>query len=206
MTRAGRFQPVHIAVLTVSDTRGEAEDTSGRTLVELIARDGHKLADRAIVKDDRAAITEKLQTWIADPRIEVVISTGGTGVTGRDITPEAFEALFEKKIDGFGELFRWLSFQKIGTSTMQSRAVGGRGRRHLSLRPPRLPRRLPRRLGGYPALAARHPLPPLQPRRADAAPAGAFEEVAGARARGWRLASFARFSLAAEHAFALSGG
>ena len=120
-----RFQPVHIAVLTVSDTRGLAEDTSGRTLVELITRDGHKLVDRAIVKDDRAAITEKLRAWIADPGIEAVISTGGTGVTGRDVTPEAFEALFEKKIDGFGELFRWLSFQKIGTSTMQSRAVGG---------------------------------------------------------------------------------
>ncbi|HKF61189.1 MAG TPA: molybdenum cofactor biosynthesis protein B [Dongiaceae bacterium] len=120
-----RFQPVHIAVLTVSDTRGEADDTSGRTLAELIARDGHVLVDRAIVKDERAAITEKLRGWIADPRVEVVISTGGTGVTGRDITPEAFEALFEKKIDGFGELFRWLSFQKIGTSTMQSRATGG---------------------------------------------------------------------------------
>jgi len=120
-----RFQPVHIAILTVSDTRSEADDTSGRTLAELITRDGHVLVDRAIVKDERAAITEKLRGWIADPRVEVVISTGGTGVTGRDITPEAFEALFEKKIDGFGELFRWLSFQKIGTSTMQSRATGG---------------------------------------------------------------------------------
>jgi molybdenum cofactor biosynthesis protein B len=119
------FQPVHIAVLTVSDTRSEADDKSGRTLVELIERDGHRLADRAIVKDDVAAITGKLRGWIADPRIEVVISTGGTGVTGRDVTPEAFESLFEKKIDGFGELFRMLSWQKIGTSTMQSRAVGG---------------------------------------------------------------------------------
>ena len=119
------FQPVRIAVMTVSDTRGEAEDTSGRTLAELIKRDGHELVDRAIVKDDVAAITAKLRSWIADPGIEVVISTGGTGVTGRDVTPEAFESLFEKKIDGFGELFRWLSFQKIGTSTMQSRTVGG---------------------------------------------------------------------------------
>jgi molybdenum cofactor biosynthesis protein B len=119
------FQPVHIAVLTVSDTRSEADDKSGRTLVELIERDGHRLADRAIVKDDVAAITAKLTGWIADPKIEVVISTGGTGVTGRDVTPEAFESLFEKKIDGFGELFRMLSWQKIGTSTMQSRAVGG---------------------------------------------------------------------------------
>jgi molybdenum cofactor biosynthesis protein B len=119
------FQPVHIAVLTVSDTRSEADDKSGRTLVELIERDGHKVADRAIVKDDVAAITAKLRRWIADPAVEVVISTGGTGVTGRDVTPEAFESLFEKKIDGFGELFRMLSWQKIGTSTMQSRAVGG---------------------------------------------------------------------------------
>jgi molybdenum cofactor biosynthesis protein B len=119
------FQPVRIAVLTVSDTRSEADDKSGRTLVELIERDGHRLADRAIVKDDIAAIAAKLRGWIADPKIEVVISTGGTGVTGRDVTPEAFESLFEKKIDGFGELFRMLSWQKIGTSTMQSRAVGG---------------------------------------------------------------------------------
>jgi molybdopterin adenylyltransferase len=119
------FQPVQIAVLTVSDSRGEAEDTSGRTLAELIRRDGHQLIERSIVKDDIAAITSKLKAWIADPRIEVVVATGGTGVTGRDVTPEAFESLFEKRIDGFGELFRWLSFQKIGTSTMQSRAVGG---------------------------------------------------------------------------------
>ena len=119
------FQPVHIAVLTVSDTRSEADDKSGRTLVELIERDGHRVADRAIVKDDVAAITARLRAWIADPAVEVVISTGGTGVTGRDVTPEAFESLFEKKIDGFGELFRMLSWQKIGTSTMQSRAVAG---------------------------------------------------------------------------------
>jgi molybdopterin adenylyltransferase len=119
------FQPVNIAVLTVSDTRGEADDKSGRTLVELILRDGHRLAERAIVKDDVAAITAKLKAWIADPKVEVVIATGGTGVTGRDVTPEAFESLFEKRIDGFGELFRWLSFQKIGTSTIQSRATGG---------------------------------------------------------------------------------
>jgi molybdopterin adenylyltransferase len=119
------FQPVRIAVLTVSDTRSEADDKSGRTLVELIERDGHRLADRAIVRDDIAAIAAKLRGWIADPKIEVVISTGGTGVTGRDVTPEAFESLFEKRIDGFGELFRMLSWQKIGTSTMQSRAVGG---------------------------------------------------------------------------------
>ncbi|MEA2783190.1 MAG: molybdopterin adenylyltransferase [Rhodospirillaceae bacterium] len=119
------FQPVHIAVLTVSDSRTEADDTSGRTLVDLIERDGHKVVDRAIVTDDVGAITARLKAWIDDPGVEVVISTGGTGVTGRDVTPEAFESLFEKKIDGFGEMFRWLSWQKIATSTMQSRATGG---------------------------------------------------------------------------------
>ncbi len=119
------FQPVRIAVLTVSDTRSEAEDKSGQTLAELIRRDGHILAERAIVKDEIALITARLRAWIADPAVEVVIATGGTGVTGRDVTPEAFESVFEKRIDGFGELFRWQSFQKIGTSTIQSRAVGG---------------------------------------------------------------------------------
>ncbi len=119
------FLPVNIAVLTVSDTRSLADDRSGDTLAELLARDGHKLAARAIVKDEVAAITAQLKTWIGDPNIDVVISTGGTGVTGRDVTPEAFESVFEKKIDGFGELFRWISYQKIKTSTIQSRAVGG---------------------------------------------------------------------------------
>ena len=119
------FLAVNIAVLTVSDTRTLADDKSGNTLVEMITRDGHKVADRAIVKDDIPAIVAKLKSWIATPEIDVVISTGGTGVTGRDVTPEAFEQVFEKKIDGFGELFRWISFQKVGTSTIQSRAVGG---------------------------------------------------------------------------------
>jgi molybdenum cofactor biosynthesis protein B len=119
------FLAVNIAVLTVSDTRTLADDKSGNTLVEMIARDGHKVADRAIVKDDIPAIVAKLKAWIANPEIDVVVSTGGTGVTGRDVTPEAFEQVFEKKIDGFGELFRWISFQKVGTSTIQSRAVGG---------------------------------------------------------------------------------
>jgi len=119
------FKPVHIAVMTVSDSRTEANDTSGQALVDLIARDGHVLKARAIVKDEQSAIVAQLKAWIANPEIDVVISTGGTGVTGRDVTPEAFESVFEKKIDGFGELFRWLSYQKIGTSTIQSRAVGG---------------------------------------------------------------------------------
>jgi molybdopterin adenylyltransferase len=119
------FLAVNIAVLTISDTRTLADDKSGNTLVEMITRDGHKVADRAIVKDEVAAIVAKLKAWISNPEIDVIISTGGTGVTGRDVTPEAFEQVFEKKIEGFGELFRWISFQKVGTSTIQSRAVGG---------------------------------------------------------------------------------
>jgi molybdenum cofactor biosynthesis protein B len=119
------FLPVNIALLTVSDTRTEADDTSGRTLAEMVARDGHRVAARRIVPDDRDAIIAQLRTWIADPAIDVVISTGGTGVTGRDVTPEAFLAVYDKEIAGFGEIFRYLSFQKIGTSTIQSRATAG---------------------------------------------------------------------------------
>ena len=119
------FLPVNIAVLTVSDTRTTADDKSGDTLAELIRRDGHHVAQRLILRDDRAAIEAQLRLWIADPAIDVVVSTGGTGVTGRDVTPEAFEAVFEKTIPGFGEVFRWLSWQKIGTSTIQSRATAG---------------------------------------------------------------------------------
>jgi len=119
------FLAVNIAVLTVSDTRVEADDRSGQALVDLIARDGHNLVARVIVKDDIPSIAAQLKRWISDPKVDVVISTGGTGVTGRDVTPEAFETVIEKKIDGFGELFRWISFQKVGTSTIQSRAIGG---------------------------------------------------------------------------------
>jgi molybdenum cofactor biosynthesis protein B len=119
------FLPVNIAVLTVSDTRTEADDKSGRTLAELIVRDGHRVAARAIVRDDIPAIVAQLKAWIADAAIDVVISTGGTGVTGRDVTPEAFRQVYEKEIEGFGELFRMLSYQKVGTSTIQSRATGG---------------------------------------------------------------------------------
>jgi molybdenum cofactor biosynthesis protein B len=119
------FLPVNIAVLTVSDTRQLADDKSGRTLAEMIEAAGHKVAARLIVKDETAAIAAQLRDWIADPAIDVVIATGGTGVTGRDVTPEAFESVFEKKIDGFGEIFRYLSYQKVGTSTIQSRATGG---------------------------------------------------------------------------------
>lgn len=119
------FIPVSIAVLTVSDTRTLANDKSGETLVELITGSGHRVADRRIVPDDRQSIVAQLKGWIADPTIDVVIASGGTGVTGRDVTPEAFHSVYEKEIGGFGELFRWLSYQKIGTSTIQSRATAG---------------------------------------------------------------------------------
>ena len=119
------FVAVNIAVLTVSDTRTKADDRSGDTLVERIRAAGHKLIKRDIVTDDRPAIEAKLKAWIADPAIDVVIATGGTGVTGRDVTPEALAAVSEKDIPGFGELFRMLSYQKIKTSTIQSRACAG---------------------------------------------------------------------------------
>ena len=119
------FLPVNIAILTVSDTRTEADDRSGDTLVKRLQSDGHQLADRAIVKDDPDSIVSRLQAWINNPDVDVVVATGGTGVTGRDVTPEAFERVCEKDIPGFGELFRWISYQKIGTSTIQSRAIAG---------------------------------------------------------------------------------
>ena len=118
----GVFTPVNIAVLTVSDTRGPAEDRSGDTLVARLTEAGHRLADRAIVRDDVELIVARLHGWIDDPAIDCIITTGGTGVTGRDVTPEAIERVADKMIPGFGELFRWLSFSTIGTSTIQSRA------------------------------------------------------------------------------------
>lgn len=119
------FQPVAIAVMTVSDTRGLADDKSGAILIQRLEDAGHRLAARAIVRDDQAQIIAQLRTWIDDPAIDAVIATGGTGVTGRDVTPEAFHAVYDKEIPGFGELFRWLSYQHIGTSTIQSRATAG---------------------------------------------------------------------------------
>lgn len=112
------FVPVNIAVLTVSDTRTPADDKSGQTLVDRLTAAGHRLAARALVRDETSEIIDQLRRWIADPGIEVVIATGGTGVTGRDVTPEAFEAVYEKKIEGFGELFRWISYQKIASATI----------------------------------------------------------------------------------------
>ncbi|MEP7007684.1 MAG: molybdenum cofactor biosynthesis protein B [Sphingomonas bacterium] len=116
------FLPVRIAVLTVSDSRSLADDRSGDTLVGRLSAAGHVLADRAIAKDEVAAIVSRLHAWIDDPQIDCIITTGGTGVTGRDVTPEAIERIQDKPIPGFGELFRWLSYQTIGTSTVQSRA------------------------------------------------------------------------------------
>ena len=116
------FRPVRIAVLTVSDTRGLAEDRSGDTLVARLQEAGHDLADRVILRDDADAIVAQLERWIDDPSVDCVVTTGGTGVTGRDVTPEAVERVATKMIPGFGELFRYLSFATIGTSTVQSRA------------------------------------------------------------------------------------
>ena len=114
-----------IAVLTISDTRGPGEDTSGDLLVERLTGAGHRLAERRLVRDDKYVIRAAVSAWIADANTQVVISTGGTGFTGRDSTPEALLPLFDKTIDGFGELFRHASFRDIGSSTIQSRAVGG---------------------------------------------------------------------------------
>lgn len=119
------FLPVSIALLTVSDTRSRADDRSGDMLADLLTEDGHRLAAREIVRDEVDDIVARLRAWIADPQVDAVISTGGTGITGRDITPEAFRQVLEKEIPGFGELFRWISYQKVGTSTVQSRALAG---------------------------------------------------------------------------------
>lgn len=119
------FIPLGIAVLTVSDTRTLENDKSGQTLVDRIGAAGHMLKARAIVTDDREKIAGQVTAWTFDPEIDVVITTGGTGFTGRDVTPEALEPLFEKRMDGFSEVFHRISYDKIGTSTIQSRATGG---------------------------------------------------------------------------------
>jgi molybdenum cofactor biosynthesis protein B len=119
------FLSVNIAILTVSDSRTAATDKSGDTLAERVTAAGHAVAARLIVPDDQASIVAQLQRWIDDPKVDVILATGGTGVTGRDVTPEAFQTVYDKDIPGFGELFRQLSYAKIGTSTMQSRATGG---------------------------------------------------------------------------------
>jgi len=119
------FSAINIAVLTVSDSREEETDKSGALLVEKLTEAGHTLVKKAIVQDEQAAIVVKLREWVADPAIDVVLATGGTGVTGRDVTPEAFFEIYEKEIPGFGELFRMLSYDLIDTSTIQSRATAG---------------------------------------------------------------------------------
>jgi len=119
------FLPVRIAVLTVSDSRAAEQDRSGDTLVERLMAAGHILADRKILRDERAEIAEQLRAWIAAPEVDVVISTGGTGLTGRDVTVEAHRDVYEKEIDAFGTVFTMVSMQKIGTSAIQSRATGG---------------------------------------------------------------------------------
>jgi molybdenum cofactor biosynthesis protein B len=117
-----QFKPIRIAVLTISDSRDMATDTSGVLLEERIAAAGHRLAARAVVKDEVPTITGKLSSWIDDGLADAIITTGGTGLTGRDVTPEALDRIKDKDIPGFGELFRWLSYRSIGTSTVQSRA------------------------------------------------------------------------------------
>jgi molybdenum cofactor biosynthesis protein B len=119
------FAAINIAVMTVSDTRTKDDDKSGDTLADRLKSAGHNLAARAIVTDDRESIITQLSAWIDDPEVDAVLATGGTGVTGRDVTPEAFQELYEKEVAGFGELFRMLSYEKIGTSTIQSRATAG---------------------------------------------------------------------------------
>lgn len=121
----GTFEAIDIAIMTVSDTRTEETDTSGKTLVDRLLSAGHRLAEKVVVQDNKYQIRAYLSKWIADPAVSAVIITGGTGLTGRDITPEAVQPLFDKHIDGFGELFRYISYQEIGTSTLQSRAVAG---------------------------------------------------------------------------------
>lgn len=124
-TNFSKFKPLNIAVLTISDTRTEAEDVSGKKLVTALTESGHKHYDKALVRDDKYAIRAVVSRWIADPQVDVVLTTGGTGITGRDGTPEAIKPLMDKEIEGFGEMFRVLSYDDIKTSTLQSRTVAG---------------------------------------------------------------------------------
>ena len=154
--------PLKIAVLTVSDTRELADDKSGATLIERIRAAGHVLAERSIVKDEVKAIRQRVKAWIADKFIDVVITTGGTGFTGRDVTPEAVEPLFEKKMDGFSTMFLLVSERKIGTSAIQTRATAGVANATYIFCRPGLARRLQGRLGRNPRAPARLPLPAVQ--------------------------------------------
>ena len=173
-TRSGTFKPINIALLTVSDTRGPEEDTSGDILAERIKKAGHHLAARAIEQDDAAAIAARLNNWIDDHEVDAVVITGGTGLTGRDVTPEALDRVKDKDIPGFGEMFRWISYKTIGTSTVQSPRLRRGRARNLYLRPARLQRRSEGRLGRHPRRTARQPQPALQFRRTDAAAQGSL--------------------------------
>ena len=119
------FKPVNVAVLTISDTRDDETDTSGALLAKLVARDGHHVAERMLVRDEAALIRAQVSAWIESPDVDVIISTGGTGLTGRDVTPEALRPLFEKEIEGFAIVWHMLSFESVGLSTLQSRACAG---------------------------------------------------------------------------------
>jgi molybdenum cofactor biosynthesis protein B len=119
------FKPVHVAVLTISDTRDVESDTSGALLADLVVRDGHVLAERAWVRDEAGAIRDRVVTWLNSRDVDVIVSTGGTGLTGRDVTPEALRPLFEKEIEGFSVVWHMLSYQSVGLSTLQSRACAG---------------------------------------------------------------------------------
>jgi molybdenum cofactor biosynthesis protein B len=125
MSNEREFKPLNIAVLTVSDSRSEVDDKSGQQLQKMIEDDGHRVIEKAIVRDDKYQIRARLSQWIADDNVQVVVTTGGTGLTGRDGTPEAVRPLLDKVIDGFGEMFRVLSYEQIGTSTLQSRTIAG---------------------------------------------------------------------------------
>ena len=125
MMNSKQWVTIKIAILTVSDSRTEADDTSGAALVERLKEAGHTLAEKLVLPDDKYIIREAVSRWIADKNVDVIISTGGTGITGRDVTPEAIKPLLDKEIDGIGELFRWVSYQEIGTSTIASRCIGG---------------------------------------------------------------------------------
>ena len=177
------FIPVRIAVLTVSDTRTPKTDKSGPLLVSLIKEAGHELAEHAIVEDDPKAIRKQVKRWIKDKQVDVVITTGGTGFTGRDVTPEAVKPLFEKEIDGFAALFHMLSYQSVGTSTVQITRLRRLGQGHLYLLRAGLAWRLHRCLERHPQASARQPSPPLLVHRDHASAERAEEEGQGKEGR-----------------------
>ncbi len=170
------FIPVRIAVLTVSDTRTQKTDKSGPLLVSMIKEAGHELAEHAIVEDDPKAIRKQVKRWIKDPEVDVVITTGGTGFTGRDVTPEAVKPLFEKEIDGFSALFHMLSYQNGRHLDGAVARLRRRGERHIYFLRAGVAGGLQRRLGRHPQISARQPPPPLLVRRDHAAARGAPEE------------------------------